>query len=420
MKKILVIDESALFREYLGKKLTEYGFEVALGVNGLDGAVKLRNETPDLVIMDYYLSRNSSLELLAKKKADPNTAPIPVVMVSAKVDREKILQVAQYNIRKFFTKPVKIDGLLKTISEILGVTMDVDDTQSIIEAHYNDEILFVEIAQGLNREKIELLRYKIAELIDLYEVALPKILIMMSSIQITPDDSLKLATLFSNLVEGTKVKQRFIKILTNSEYVKDFIRSRPEYADIEVTNSLEKAMDGLLGRKTGNFLDVKNKTVQEGFFQAATPAKDREESIHLKFEHEANQAHFDLAELDNSVHISVVDDDLVIQELIKTAFSDTKFQIKTYDNGRLFMSDKDAVDVDLIFLDLMMPEMDGFQVMEELSNRKTDVPIIVLSALSQRETVLRALRFGVKSYMIKPLRPEGILRKAAEILRMSF
>ncbi|HUX12014.1 MAG TPA: response regulator [Spirochaetia bacterium] len=421
MQKILVIDESPLFREYLGKKLTEYGFDVVLGVNGLDGAVKLRNETPDLVIMDFFLSRNNSIELLQKKKSDPNTAAIPVIMVSSKVDREKILQVGQFNVRKFFTKPVKIDSLLRSISELLGVTLNLDNTVSIIEAHVNDEILFVEIAQGLNKEKIDLLKYKIAELIDLYEIAVPKVLVMMSNIQVTADDTLKLSALFSNLVDATRVKQRFVKVLTNSEYIRQFLRARSEYAEIEVTNNLEKAMDGLLGRKTGTFLDAKSKTVQHEFLLSTAPRKDKEESLHLRFDDEMKQStRFDLTQLDKSIRIVVVDDDQIIQELIRTAFSDTQFQIETYSNGRKFMDSPDALKADLIFLDLMMPEMDGFQVMEELSERKLELPIIILSALSQRETVLKALGFGVISYLIKPLKPEGILKKATEVLGMNF
>jgi len=421
MKKVLVVDESPLFRDYLSKKLAEYGFDVILAVNGLDGSVKLRNETPELVIMDFFLSRNSSTELLQKKKSDPNTAPIPVIMVSSKVDREKILQIGQFNVRKFFTKPVKIDALLKSVAELLNVSLNLDSTPSIVEAHVNDEILFVEIAQGLNKEKIELLKYKIAELVDLYEISVPKILVMMSSIEVSADDSLKLSALFSTLVDATKVKQRYVKVLTNSDYVRQFLKSRPEYGEIEVTNSLEKAMDGLLGRKAGSLSDSKKKTAQQEFLQSASPKREKEESLHLRFDDEVKQAtRFDLTGLDKGIRIVVVDDDVIIQELIKTAFSDTQFQIETYNNGKEFLDDANAAKADLIFLDLMMPQVDGFQVMEELSARKLELPIIVLSALSQRETVLKALRFGVISYLIKPLKPEGILKKATEVLRLNF
>ncbi|MFP4567190.1 MAG: response regulator, partial [Spirochaetaceae bacterium] len=245
-KRILVVDESSLFREFLERKLGEYGFEVEVAVNGLDGWSKMRGDPPDLVVMDYYLSRVSSVELLQKKQEDKNISGVPVVMVSARIDRDKIIQIARYNVRKFFTKPIKVDALLRTVSELLGVGLDLDNTPSIVEAHLNDEILFIEIAQGLNREKIELLGYKIRELLELYEVRTPKILLMMSSIEVSSQDSLKVATLLQNVVEYSKARLSNIKILTNSDYVVRYVGNSKEFSEIEVTDSLERAMDGLL------------------------------------------------------------------------------------------------------------------------------------------------------------------------------
>lgn len=418
VKKILVIDESKLFRDFLTQKLGEFGFEVVAAVNGLDGAAKLRREMPDLVIMDYYLSRTSSVDLLDKKKDDPNTSDIPVIMASSKIDRDKLVQIARFNVRKFFTKPIRMDALVKTISEVLGVSLDIDTTPCIIEAHFNDDILFIEIAQGLNKEKIELLRYKIVELMDLYEVKSPRVLIIMSSIEVGPDDSFKLSALFTTVMDNTKAKPRQVKVLTNSDYVSEFIADRSEYEGVEVTNNLESAMDGLLGRKAGSYIDRESRTVHQEFLQASSPKSDREESVDMKFEGE--RASYDLNELGEAVTIAIVDDDFVIREMVKAVLSDMGPTIREYENGRQFVDDSDVSGCDLVFLDLMMPEMDGFQVMAQLQRDGIDVPIIVLSALSQRETVVKAMKFGVTSYLIKPLQPEAVLNKAREVLRTNF
>jgi DNA-binding response OmpR family regulator len=419
MKKILVIDESPLLRNFFKQKFEELGFEVVLAANGLEGSLKLRNSLPDLVIMDYYLSRKSCLELLKEKRDNPNTANVPVIMVSSKIDRERLVDVAKYNIRKFFSKPVKMDSLLKTVSEILQINLNLDNTPCLIEAHFNDDILFIEIAMGLNSEKIELLKYKITELLDLYEVQNPKVLVIMSSLEITANESLKLGSLFSVITEYSHARPRYIKVLTNSEYVHKYIAGRKDFEEIEVTNNLERAMDGLLGRKAGSYMDPNKVTPHEDFLTAAAPKKDRDETIQLRFEGERTAAP-DLANMDDKLKLAVVDDDIVIQELIKTAFCDTQFVIETFDNGKLFVDHSGRDSFDLVFLDLMMPVMDGFETLEKLNEGKFDVPIIVLSALSQRETVVKALKSGVKSYLIKPLKPEWIRKKATEILRMNF
>lgn len=419
MKKILVIDESSLFRDFLRRKLETFGLEVVVAVNGLDGITKLRNEAPDLAIMDYYLSRTSAVELLRQKKDDPNAAHIPVIMTASKIDRSTILEVAKYNVRKFFNKPVKIDALLRTVSEFLNVPIEFDNTPCIIEAHFNDEILFIEIAQGLNQEKIDLLPYKIRELLDLYQVKSPKLLIMMSSVDIGPNDSLKLSSLLSGIMEASEARPRNVRILTNSDFVRKYVAGQNDLEGVEVTSTLDDAMDALLGRKAGTYRDAQTNVVNEEFLQARSPRSGKEESFQMRFEEERADT-FDLSELEEGITISIVDDDYVIQELIRTAFSDTSFAVKAYDNGYDFMHSEEALKSDLVFLDLMMPEMDGFQVLNELKNKEHVPPIIVLSALSKRETVVEALKYGVKSYMIKPLKPEWILKKAAEVLKVSF
>ena len=422
MKKILVIDESQLFRDFLQTKLEQYGFDVSVAVNGLDGTVKLRNQVPDLVIMDFYLSRASALEVLQKKNADPNAKNVPVIMASNRIERDNIVQIAPYNVKKFFTKPIKLDQLLASISDILGVEVKVDTTPCIIEAHFNDQILFIEVAQGLNSDKIGLLKYKIQELLDLYRVANPKVLVMMSSIDIADEDTGKLAMLLNTILDRTGVKTKLLKILTANSKVRVFVEQRKEYSGIEVTDTLEKAMDGLLGRKAGSYVDKESNTVQKEFLNASAPKSQREESINLRFGGENTVAADEspVPDISGTARVAVVDDDMVIQELIKTVFEDTQVTVSTYDDGADFVADPKGLEYDLVFLDLMMPKKDGFAVLSELRGKDGVPPFIVLSALSQREAVVKALKLGVKSYLIKPLKPEHVIRKATEVLRSNF
>lgn len=420
MKKVLVIDESQLFRDYLKKKLEDYGFTVDVAVSGLDGASKLRTSLPDLLITDYNLSRKSAVELLQEKHDNPNTKDIPVIMASAKVDRDALMGVAKYNVRKFLTKPIRVDALLKAVSETLKVPVSIDTTPCIVEAHVNEDIMFIEVAQGLNREKIDLLRYKIHELLDLYELKSPKILVLMTSIEVSTADSIKLQSLFSSVLEVSGTSKRNIKVLTRSSYVREYLESRSEFSGIGVSDNLEDAMDGLLSRKVGGPILEPGPDSREDVLGTSAPKKKRGESINMRFQEEQQKPSFELSSLGDSTRISIVDDDEVIQELIRSSFADTRVQIHAYGNGRAFLDDEEALDSDLVFLDLMMPEMNGFQVLETLKGKDLRLPIIVLSALSKRETVVQALKMGVSSYIIKPLKPHDIRNKASEILGLNF
>ena len=418
MKKILVIDESPLFRDYMTKKLQENGFEVILGKNGLDGSVKLRSEMPDLVIMDYFLSRKSSLELLAEKKANPNVSTIPVIMAANKIDKSHVVQCAKYGVKKFFTKPVRMDGLLKAVASVLKVEVRIDTTQCIIEAHLNDEILFIEIARGLNVEKIELLEYKIAELLDLYDVKMPRILLMMSDIEIGEDDADKLRALLDTIIDNSGPYGRHMKVLTTSNFVRRFVGSEKDYDSVGVSNNLAQAMDDLLGLRPDNV--AHDEVASQRILTTSAPKKAKDESFQLRFDTERAADVGGSVQDSKPITVAVVDDDIIIQQLIKTVYQQAGWAIRAYNNGREFVDDLSNAAFDLVFLDLMMPEMDGFQVLEHLNGTSAKLPIIVLSALSQQEAVVRAMQLGVSSFLIKPFKPEMLIRKSAELLGANF
>jgi DNA-binding response OmpR family regulator len=417
-----------MFRNYLTDKLSSYGLEVVQGTNGLDGLVKLRNEMPDLIIMDYYLSRKSSVELLEEKRNNRNVANIPLVMVSSKIDKRKVVELAGYKVNKIISTPLKMEQLLSTISEILDMELSTDDTPCIIEAHFNEDILFIEIAQGLNNEKIEQLQYKVNELLELYQVKNPKILIMMSSLEFPETHHDKLIRLLDIVSEYAQPNERFIKLLTGNQDVQRVVKKSSKHAGIAVYDSLDKAMDELLGLKADNI--AHDEVVREKLLKSTAPKKEKGEAIQLRFDGAGSGAAAEVdqgesrrksvAVFNTDAEVAIVDDDLVIQELVKTVFSETKWKLTTYDNGKQFVEDKKNHDFSLAFLDLMMPEMNGFEVLEHLSKVGDEMPVIVFSALSRKETVVKAVSYGIKSYLTKPLKPEQLLRKAAEVLSPAF
>jgi DNA-binding response OmpR family regulator len=419
MKKVLVIDESSLFRDYLMKKLSRLNFEVVQAMNGLDGMAKMRSEMPDLVIMDYYLSRKSAQEVLTEKKQNPNTAKIPIIMVSAKVDKQKILETVNFNVKKFYTKPVKMEALIKGISEILGVSLTVDTTPCIIEAHFNEDILFIEISQGLNWEKLDLLKYKIVELLELYQVKIPRVLVMMSGLELAEADGEKVKALFNTILEAGNTVPKLVKILTTSGIVSKILESDKELCKIGIYAGLEQAMDELLGLRPDAI--AHDQVAHDKLLTMSKPKKEKEESFQLRFDRDSSERKplkFD--SLFPGAKIAVVDDDIVIQELLKTVFSETKMEIFSYENGKEFVKQLDAISFDVVFLDLMMPEMNGFQVLQYLKQIGKELPIIVFSALSKKETVVKAVSYGITSYMIKPLKPEKLMQKALEVLNSNF
>ncbi|RKX93919.1 MAG: response regulator [Spirochaetes bacterium] len=421
MKEVLIIGESGLFREYLGAKLEEYGMEVVFALNGLDGISKMRNELPDLVIMDHMLTRKSSMEVLADKQNDRNLAGIPVIMIASSVDKRHVVQMASSNVKKILSKPIKMDVLFKSISDLAGVEIRMDTTPSVLEAHFNEDILFIEAAQGLNTEKIELLRYKLKELLNLYDVRSPRILLMMSSLAMDDTTPSKIRRLLEIITENAQEHLTLIQILTGSEDIKKIVSSSSKFSSIKISDNLAAAMDSLIGLKPDSF--AHEEIVQEKLLKATGQKKEGQETVQMRFDSEqvAEEERDQLASIFNSkATVAVVDDDLIIRELVRTVFSETSWELRPYVNGKEFLIAEKDMDFDLVFLDLMMPEIDGFQVLEYLKKHDKKLPIIVFSALSQKETIQKAISYGINSYMIKPLVPEKIQKKAIEVLSSTF
>jgi DNA-binding NtrC family response regulator len=147
---------------------------------------------------------------------------------------------------------------------------------------------------------------------------------------------------------------------------------------------------------------------------------EQDETVELRFDEESQELTGAGGNY-GPVTIAVVDDDEVIRELVETVFSDKDWDIRPYEDGESFISELNSDDAfDLVFLDLMMPGINGFQVLKKMREMGKNPPVIIFSALTQRETVMKAVKFGVHSYMTKPLKPEKIIRKASEVLNATF
>ena len=381
----------------------------------------MRAMVQDLIILDYNLSRQGFMEVLKQKKMNVNTANTPVIILAGQIGQNQLIELVPYNVKKIFNKPVKVDALLTTISEILGTALTIDKSPSIVDVHVNDSIIFIEIAKGLNRDKLDLLHFKLMELVELYEINIPKIIIMFSDMKLSFADAPNMTKLLGAVLKISKTKLHYVRVLTRDEFVRQFIRGKKEYSDIEVVANLQFAVEGLLAIADGGVGQTERKAEIIGDRILRAKTKDSGEAMALKFDAEARSASFELMKNSlNGCQVAVIDDDFIIHELINCTFRNTGAVVTTFSSGDDFISAVDNIKFDLAFLDLNMPGIDGFQVLTALQARSYRFPIIVLSANQQREAMLKAVQMGAKSYLMKPLKPEDIFRKSVEILKTSF
>ena len=72
----------------------------------------------------------------------------------------------------------------------------------------------------------------------------------------------------------------------------------------------------------------------------------------------------------------------------------------------------------LVLLDIMMPRKDGFDTLKEMreDERLKEIPVLMITAKSERDDVMRAAQFDIAGYILKPFKPEGVQSKVAEVL----
>lgn len=114
--------------------------------------------------------------------------------------------------------------------------------------------------------------------------------------------------------------------------------------------------------------------------------------------------------------ILVVEDDLAIQALLHDFLKEAGYDVVLASDGVAALSQYAEHSFDLVLLDVMLPKIDGFGVCEVI-RQKSDVPIIMLTALDGEEDQIRGLDLQVDDYITKPFSMPILIRKIAAVLR---
>lgn len=116
--------------------------------------------------------------------------------------------------------------------------------------------------------------------------------------------------------------------------------------------------------------------------------------------------------------VLIVDDVPLNTTLVEKMLSRFHFRIRKAENGLEAMREIIAEKPHLIFLDIMMPIMDGFQVLEQIRKNPdyASIKVVVLSALNSNEDIVKAYNLGANDFITKPIMLEKLLNSVAKQL----
>jgi len=111
----------------------------------------------------------------------------------------------------------------------------------------------------------------------------------------------------------------------------------------------------------------------------------------------------------------VIEDDLAFCDLLRFILTKKGFQVEVVHDAITGLQKTYTLQPDAIILDIMLPDLDGWQACSRL-REMSDVPIIMLTALDTAEYVVKALNLGADAYLIKPIPPEELSARVRAVL----
>lgn len=116
------------------------------------------------------------------------------------------------------------------------------------------------------------------------------------------------------------------------------------------------------------------------------------------------------------IQVLLIDDDPDLSLMLRTLLRGQDFRIEAVYTGAEGIDSVKSQTPDVIILDLLMPEMDGWEVCQQIRNF-SDVPILILSALGAPGSVARALDAGADDYLIKPVHASLLASRLRTLVR---
>ncbi|MCF3630753.1 response regulator transcription factor [Thalassospiraceae bacterium LMO-SO8] len=119
------------------------------------------------------------------------------------------------------------------------------------------------------------------------------------------------------------------------------------------------------------------------------------------------------------MRVLLVEDDPSTQKSVKMMLESANMVVDTTDLGEDGLEIGKLYDYDIIVLDIMLPDMDGFEVLRRLRDSRVNTPVLILSGLGESESKVKGLGHGADDYLTKPFIKEELMARIQAIVRRS-
>ncbi len=119
MSKVLIVDDEWMTLNLLRMMLERAGFEVIEAGNGLDALKRVDELLPDVIVLDVMMPELDGYEVCRRLRARPDTATLPILMLSAKTQPEAAEEGMRAGATRYLPKPITFEDLARNVREVL-------------------------------------------------------------------------------------------------------------------------------------------------------------------------------------------------------------------------------------------------------------------------------------------------------------
>ncbi len=381
---VLVIDDDSEIRYTIGQYLTSKGYEVAFASSGSEGIELARQIQPFAITLDVMMPGKDGWTILKELKDDPLTKDIPVILISIIGDKNIGYGLGAF---EYFIKPIEPEKLLSAFKKLESLANKKVEKIVIVD---DDELEFEKFKNAFKNDKVRI------EYIKDSELAFSKIL------EVQPD--LIILDLMMPNVDGITLSYK-LKSNNDTKHIPIIISTARDLTE-EERSSLNNIVEEITVKSKGHPLDVLK--IVRDMIRMEEVFVSNEDNNGKKANEEDPDSLEPYEEDDGKSYqgeVLVVDDDpdtlFTISEIVQAC----GYKTILAKNGKECIQTLEHKIPDLILLDIMMPEMDGFQTISAIkkNNRWINVPVFAVTAKAMLEDKEVIFKHGFNDYIAKPV-----------------
>ncbi|MFV5695367.1 response regulator [Flavobacterium sp. LB3P122] len=380
-KVVLIIEDDRNFAAILLKQANKKGFKCLSAASGEDGLLLASKYKPQAIILDMGLPGIKGKQVLYELKVNPSVRHIPVHIISA---NDRSLEPIREGAVEYLMKPISKDALEEAFNRIENFVNRKIKNLLIIEDNENSRKAMKILIGNGDVKCLEAATGK--EALDMYEQNHIDCIILDIGL---PDMS---GFDLIHKLEDIKVHNMPpIIIYTGKELTKEENNLLHKYAESIIIKGI-KSEERLLD-ETALFLHRTISNLPKSKQMIINSLHDKEAIFHSK-------------------KILLVDDDMRNVFALSKILQERGMEVIKSENGKNALEMLDIhTDIDMVLMDIMMPEMDGYEAMKQIRAqiKFRNLPVIALTAKAMKDDKQKCIDAGANDYITKPIDIERLL-----------